>query len=67
MDDEELDPELVEEEAPEEEEEEQDSQGGKNAAHQENMGDKINERCKYWPSCLNGQNCEFFHPTVKCK
>lgn len=24
------------------------------------------ERCKYWPNCLNGPSCEFFHPTTKC-
>ncbi|KAI7690287.1 hypothetical protein SSS_03876 [Sarcoptes scabiei] len=23
------------------------------------------EKCRYWPSCLNG-HCEFYHPTIKC-
>ncbi|XP_034238752.1 zinc finger CCCH domain-containing protein 14 [Thrips palmi] len=25
------------------------------------------ERCKFWPSCKNGEKCEFHHPTVPCK
>lgn len=28
---------------------------------------KSTERCKYWPACLNGDQCEFFHPVTKCK
>lgn len=27
---------------------------------------KSTERCKYWPACLNGDQCEFFHPVTKC-
>ncbi|KAJ1528891.1 hypothetical protein ONE63_007260 [Megalurothrips usitatus] len=25
------------------------------------------ERCKFWPSCKNGDKCEFHHPSVPCK
>ncbi|KAI8977456.1 hypothetical protein BDF20DRAFT_874976 [Mycotypha africana] len=26
----------------------------------------IKERCKYWPTCKNGENCPYFHPTRIC-
>ena len=28
---------------------------------------KINERCKYWPACKNGDKCEYHHPVTTCK
>ncbi|KAL3265442.1 hypothetical protein HHI36_009645 [Cryptolaemus montrouzieri] len=28
---------------------------------------KIRERCKYFPSCRNGENCEFYHPSRNCE
>ncbi|CAO3686140.1 unnamed protein product [Rhizopus microsporus] len=24
------------------------------------------QRCKYWPTCKNGEDCPFFHPTTVC-
>ncbi|XP_052863486.1 serine/arginine repetitive matrix protein 1 [Anopheles cruzii] len=27
----------------------------------------IKERCKYFPSCRQGETCEFLHPTTPCK
>lgn len=29
--------------------------------------EKINERCRYWPACKNGDKCNYHHPTVTCK
>lgn len=28
---------------------------------------KLQERCKYYPNCLAGDQCLFFHPVVPCK
>nr|CAI5868797.1 unnamed protein product [Callosobruchus analis] len=28
---------------------------------------KNKERCKYWPSCRQGDKCEFVHPTSNCE
>ncbi|XP_029656201.1 zinc finger CCCH domain-containing protein 14-like [Octopus sinensis] len=28
---------------------------------------KIKERCKFWPSCANGDQCQFHHPNVLCR
>lgn len=28
---------------------------------------KNKERCKYWPSCRQGEKCEFVHPSTPCK
>ncbi|XP_975630.1 zinc finger CCCH domain-containing protein 14 isoform X2 [Tribolium castaneum] len=28
---------------------------------------KNKERCKYWPSCRQGDKCEFVHPTTTCE
>mgnify|MGYP000238693228 CR=1 FL=1 len=25
------------------------------------------ERCRYWPSCMNGNKCDYYHPIIKCK
>ena len=25
------------------------------------------ERCKFWPSCLNGSSCSYHHPNAPCK
>lgn len=31
-------------------------------------GDKSTaERCKYWPACNAGNNCNFYHPTKPCR
>lgn len=27
----------------------------------------IKERCKYFPSCRQGDSCEFLHPSTPCK
>lgn len=27
----------------------------------------INERCRFWPSCANGNDCQFVHPSIPCK
>lgn len=28
---------------------------------------KNKEKCRYWPSCKQGEKCEFVHPSVQCK
>ncbi|CAG2171818.1 unnamed protein product, partial [Oppiella nova] len=28
---------------------------------------KVNERCRFWPSCKNGDSCPFSHPCQPCK
>lgn len=28
---------------------------------------KNKERCKYWPSCRQGEKCEFVHPSTNCE
>lgn len=28
---------------------------------------KLSERCKFWPACAAGSECEFHHPTTHCK
>lgn len=28
--------------------------------------EKIAENCKFWPSCQNGTNCKYQHPSVAC-
>ncbi|KAG8191243.1 hypothetical protein JTE90_003256 [Oedothorax gibbosus] len=28
---------------------------------------KAVERCKYWPSCKNSDDCVYYHPSVPCK
>lgn len=28
---------------------------------------KINEKCRYWPACKNGDLCNYHHPTTTCK
>ncbi|XP_065315070.1 zinc finger CCCH domain-containing protein 14-like isoform X2 [Gordionus sp. m RMFG-2023] len=27
----------------------------------------LNERCKFWPLCKNGEQCSYKHPTLPCK
>jgi hypothetical protein len=27
----------------------------------------INERCRFWPACANGNECQYIHPTIPCK
>ena len=28
---------------------------------------KVNERCRFWPSCKNGDSCPYSHPCQPCK
>ncbi|KAK9870253.1 hypothetical protein WA026_006339 [Henosepilachna vigintioctopunctata] len=28
---------------------------------------KVREKCKYFPQCRNGENCEFYHPSRNCE
>ncbi|XP_050404714.1 zinc finger CCCH domain-containing protein 14 isoform X2 [Patella vulgata] len=28
---------------------------------------KAAERCKFWPACVNGNSCQYHHPTLPCK
>ncbi|ESP02911.1 hypothetical protein LOTGIDRAFT_212433 [Lottia gigantea] len=28
---------------------------------------KAKERCKFWPACVNGNSCQYHHPTQPCK
>ena len=27
---------------------------------------KKSKRCRFWPDCHNGEQCEFIHPTQRC-
>jgi hypothetical protein len=27
---------------------------------------KKSKRCRFWPDCNNGDQCEFIHPTQRC-
>ena len=27
---------------------------------------KKSKRCRFWPDCHNGEQCEFVHPTQRC-
>ena len=27
----------------------------------------VQEKCKFWPECKNGDSCPFYHPTVACR
>lgn len=27
----------------------------------------ISERCRFWPACANGNECQFIHPSIPCK
>ncbi|CAF1290549.1 unnamed protein product [Adineta ricciae] len=29
-------------------------------------GNKKTKRCRFWPDCNNGEQCEFVHPTQRC-
>lgn len=59
MFDEEMDEELVNE--PEE------GMGSENLENETLAVNKIKERCRFWPSCKNGDDCEFLHPNTPCK
>lgn len=59
--DEELDPELMNEELPNME-----KMNKKEKFQNINVLNK-SERCRYWPSCLNGSKCIYYHPMIKCK
>lgn len=32
----------------------------------DNSGKKQKDRCRFFPNCQNGEECEFFHPTMPC-
>jgi hypothetical protein len=25
------------------------------------------EKCRFWPDCKNGDECEYYHPDIACK
>lgn len=27
----------------------------------------ILERCRFWPACANGNDCQYIHPSIPCK
>lgn len=33
----------------------------------EGKSSQIMERCRFWPACANGNDCQFVHPSVPCK
>lgn len=37
------------------------------AAPSTQVKNSTTERCLFWPTCKNGEKCEFYHPTVPCK
>lgn len=34
--------------------------------HEQQIDSKKEERCKYWPTCKNGDDCPYVHPTTVC-
>ncbi|XP_054153263.1 zinc finger CCCH domain-containing protein 14-like isoform X2 [Oppia nitens] len=63
-----IDDHIIIEEDIEEEFMENDIKGDDNEVENEEMNEqKVNERCRYWPNCKNGNQCEFQHPTTHCK
>lgn len=34
--------------------------------NQQSSGGKKSKRCRFWPDCHNGEQCEFIHPTQRC-
>ncbi|ETN58948.1 hypothetical protein AND_009462 [Anopheles darlingi] len=40
---------------------------GKTGKGGSNVGNGAKERCKYFPSCRQGDACEFLHPSTPCK
>lgn len=56
--DEEMDEEFIESEAMDESE---------NVENSVLSANRVNERCRFWPSCKNGDECEFAHPSTPCK
>ncbi|KAH9521351.1 hypothetical protein DERF_005016 [Dermatophagoides farinae] len=57
---EELDPELVNEDLP------NIDQLSMNKKEKFSVGSNKFERCRYWPSCMNGNKCDYHHPSIKC-
>lgn len=37
------------------------------SANQLSASGKKLKRCRFWPDCHNGEQCEFVHPTRNCK
>lgn len=35
-------------------------------ANQASATGKKSKRCRFWPDCHNGDQCEFVHPTQRC-
>lgn len=62
--DEELDPELMNEDLPNID---QLSMNKKEKFSVADIGSNKFERCRYWPSCMNGNKCDYHHPFIKCK
>ncbi|XP_046919390.2 nuclear polyadenosine RNA-binding 2 isoform X1 [Dermatophagoides farinae] len=61
--DEELDPELMNEDLPNID---QLSMNKKEKFSVADIGSNKFERCRYWPSCMNGNKCDYHHPFIKC-
>ncbi len=34
--------------------------------NQLSSSNKKSKRCRFWPDCHNGDQCEFVHPTQRC-
>jgi hypothetical protein len=35
-------------------------------ANQQLTSGKKSKRCRFWPDCHNGEQCEYVHPTQRC-
>ncbi|KAK3739482.1 hypothetical protein QZH41_020489 [Actinostola sp. cb2023] len=35
--------------------------------HQMSVVSRPQERCKFWPDCMNGPTCPFYHPLTSCR
>ena len=45
---------------------ENDEQQYSPASNQQTASAKKSKRCRFWPDCHNGDQCEFVHPTQRC-
>jgi hypothetical protein len=36
------------------------------SSNQQLTSTKKSKRCRFWPDCHNGEQCEFVHPTQRC-
>lgn len=43
-----------------------DEQGYSPGSNQAGTTGKKLKRCRFWPDCHNGEQCEFVHPTQRC-